>query len=127
MTFIQVAAEFPGLAASLQELSAGDLDQAVRRIVETALATTGVEVPDRSRGALEQLVWSLDDAAWDLQEKAERGASSSTLYNQAFRRARAASGLLELQEGHYGRAVFEATHALGGHEGTVLRILDGSA
>lgn len=123
MEFSQLALEFPRLAAELARLSDGDLDRAVERIVDEALTATGVQVVDRSTTAAEHLVWSLDDVAWRLQEEAERGTTSQLLYNQAFRRARAANSLLDRLEGRYGSAVSQASHALGDNEDAVLGVL----
>ena len=68
-------------------------------------------------------MWSLDNVVAARQDEVERGGGSPALYNQAFRRARAANGLLELIEGRYGPAVREATYALGADEDAVLRLL----
>jgi hypothetical protein len=125
MTFGQVTAQFPRLAAELGQRSGPDLDEAVRRIVEEALSATGLQVTSRGSKDVERLVWSLDDMAWRLQEEAETGKTSPALYSQAFRRARAASGLLELLEGRYGPAVYEATQALNSDEDTVIQLLSG--
>jgi hypothetical protein len=123
MTFSQLTVQFPRLAAQLVQRSGPDLDEAVRRIVEEALVATGLQVTSRSPKDLEHLVWSLDDVAWGLQEEAERGGSSLALYHLAFRKARAASGLLELIEGRYGPAVYEAVQALNGDEDAVVQLL----
>lgn len=123
VAFSRVAAQFPRLAAGLERLSGGDLDEAVQRIVEGALTATGVQVTDRSSTAVERLVWSLDDVAWDLQEEAERGTASQVTYNQAFRRAMAANGLLDLLEGRHDSAVYDACQALGANEDAALQLL----
>lgn len=125
MTFSQVTVQFPRLAAELGQRSGPDLDQAVRRIVDAALTATGLEVPNRSSKDVERLVWSLDDVAWRLQEEAEGGETSVALYNHAFRRARAASALLELVEGRYGPAVYEAVQALNADQDGVIQVLSG--
>jgi hypothetical protein len=123
MTFSQVAVEFPRLAAELTRHSGDDLDEAVRRVVEGALIATGLQVTARDSTDVERLVWSLDDVAWEMQEEAERGTASRVAYIQAFRRARAANGLLELVEGRHGRAVYEAAHALDDNEDAVLELI----
>jgi hypothetical protein len=123
MTFGQVGAEFPHLATELSRLSGPSLDDAVHRIVETALTTTGLEVPSRDKADVERLAWSLDDTAWKLQEDAEQGRTTQIAYHRAFLKARAASSLLELLEGRYGPAVYEATHALSSNEERVLSLL----
>jgi hypothetical protein len=123
VTFSQVSLEFPALAAELAGRSGGEAEQAVARIVEAALTATGLQVDDRSPAAVERLAWSLDDVAWDLQEKSERGEVSAVHYNRAFLRARAASGLLELVQGRLGPAVAEATRALDADEGRALDLL----
>jgi hypothetical protein len=125
MSFSQLTVQFPRLAAGLAQRSGSDLDGAVRQIVEGALAATGLEVTDRSSKGVERLVWSLDDVAWGLQEQVESGRTSPALYNQAFRRARAASGLLELVEGRYGPAVYEAIQALNSDEEAAVQLLGG--
>lgn len=123
MTFSQLTVQFPHLATELAQLSGPDLDEAVRRIVEGALAATGLQVTSRSPKDLEHLVWSLDDEAWGLQEKTEADKASPALYNLAFRKARAASGLLEMVEGRYGPAVYESVQALNGDEEAALGLL----
>lgn len=126
VTFSQMAVEFPKVAAQLARLSGEELDEAVRRVVEAALTATNLQVPDRVPKQVERLVWSLDDAAWDLQDKAERGEVSRIVYNRAFLQARAANSLLELLEGRHGQAVYEAVQALNSDEAAVLRLLEGS-
>ena len=54
------------------------------------------------------LVWSLDDVAWALQEAVDKGTASQLDYVRAFRRARAANGLLDLLENRYDTAVYES-------------------
>ena len=125
--FSRVAIQYPRLAHELGRLEGGDLDQAVQTIVEQALTAAGVEVGARTSTAVEKLVWSLDDAAWALQERVERDPGSQGLYLQAFRRARAANGLLDLLEGRYDSAVYEAMHALGASEDAVLQLLGHAA
>jgi hypothetical protein len=123
MTFGHVAVEYPRLAAELAQRSGPDLDEAVRRIVEGALTATGLQVTSRNPTDVERLVWSLDDVTWGLQEQSEGGRTSGALYHQAFRKARAASGLLEFVEGRYGNAVYEAVQALNADEDAALREL----
>jgi hypothetical protein len=123
VTYAQVAAEFPRLAAELAHLSGEDRESAVRRVVEAALAATGVEVTSMDAGDVERLAWSLDDVAWKLQEEAEQGKVSQAQYIRAFRRARAAGGLFDLLGGHFGSAVSEATYALGADEDAVLQLV----
>jgi hypothetical protein len=123
MTFGQLTVQFPHLAAELGQLSGPELDEAVRRIVEEALSATGLQLTSRSPKDLEHLVWSLDDEAWGLQEKAEAGQASLALYNLAFRKARAASGLLEMVEGRYGPAVYESVQALGADEDALVQLI----
>ena len=123
VTFSQLTVQFPRLAAELAQRSGPDLDEAVRRIVEDALSETGVQVTSRSPKDLEHLVWSLDDVAWRLQEEAEGGKTSPALYNLAFRKARAASGLLEMVEGRHGPAVYEAVQALNGDEDALVQLI----
>jgi hypothetical protein len=123
MAFNRLALEFPRLAAELEELSGDDLEAAVGRIVETALTATGVQVTDRSPAAVNTLVWSLDDVAWALQEAVDKGAASQLDYVRAFRRARAANGLLDLIENRYDSAVYEASQALAANEDAVLQVL----
>jgi hypothetical protein len=123
VTYPQVAAEFPRLAAELAHLSGEDREAAVRRVVEAALAATSVEVTSTSADDVERLVWSLDDVAWKLQEEAEQGRVSQAQYIHAFRRARAAGGLFDLLTGRFGSAVSEATYALGANEDAVLQLV----
>ena len=81
MTFSQLTVQFPHLAAELGQLSGPELDEAVRRVVEEGLSATGLQLTSRSPKDLERLVWSLDDEAWGLQEKAEAGhLSPSTIW-----------------------------------------------
>jgi hypothetical protein len=115
--------EFPRLAAELERLSGDDLDAAVKWIVETALTETGVQVTDRSPAAVNTLVWSLDDVAWGLQEAVDKGTASQLDYVRAFRRARAANGLLDLLENRYDTAVYESAQALAANEDAVLQLL----
>ncbi len=123
MAFNRLALEFPRLAAELERLSGDDLEAAVGRIVETALTATGVPVTDRSPAAVNTLVWSLDDVAWSLQEAVDKGTASQLDYVRAFRRARAANGLLDLLENRYDSAVYEASQALSANEDAVLQLL----
>ena len=123
MTFTRVAIQYPRLANQLSQLSPADLDVAVKAVVERALAAAGLEVTSTEPREVERLVWSLDDAVWALQEKAEEDPSSQLAYLQAFRKARAASALLDLIEGRYDTAVYEAMHALGTDEDDVIDIL----
>ncbi len=123
MAFNRLALEFPRLAAELERLSGEDLEAAVGRVVETELTATGVQVTDRSPAAVNTLVWSLDDVAWGLQEAVDKGAASQLDYVRAFRRARAANGLLDLLENRYDSAVYEASQALSANEDAVLQLL----
>jgi hypothetical protein len=123
MTFSQLTVQFPHLAAELGQLSGPELDEAVRRVVEEGLSATGLQLTSRSPTDLERLVWSLDDEAWGLQEKAEAGQASLALYNLAFRKARAVSGLLEMVEGRYGPAVYESVQALNADEDAVVQLI----
>jgi hypothetical protein len=125
VTFTRVAIQYPRLAHKLSEFSDSDLKSAVQGVVERALAATGVQVTSRDPREIERLVWSLDDAVWALQERAEQDPSSQLPYLQAFRRARAASGLLDLLEARYDTAVYEAMHALGANEDEVIELLGG--
>jgi hypothetical protein len=127
MAFNRLALEFPRLAAELERLSGDDLGAAVKRIVETALTSTGVQVTDTSPAAVNTLVWSLDDVAWSLQEAVDNGKASQLDYVRAFRRARAANGLLDLLEDRYDSAVYEAAQALATNEDAVLKLLVNSA
>jgi hypothetical protein len=121
--FSRVAIQYPRLANKLSQLPESDLEAAVQSMVERALAATGVQLTSRDPGDVERGVWSLDDAVWALQEKAEQDPSSQLPYLQAYRRARAASGLLDLVEGRYDSAVYEAMHALGANEDTEIELL----
>jgi hypothetical protein len=123
MTFSQLTVQYPHLAAEMAQRSGPDLDEAVRRIVEEGLSATGLQVTSRSPKDLEHLVWSLDDAAWGLQEEADAGKTSPAVYSLAFRKARAASGLLEMVEGRYGPAVYESLQALGSDEDAVVQLI----
>ena len=124
MTFSQVGAQYPRVASELGRLSGDELEAAVRRVVDTAVRATGLQVsPERKE--LERLVWALDDEAWALQEKAQEGDVPVVAQQRAFIRARAASAALELQEGRYGPAVYEAIQALSGNEAVVLGLLSG--
>ena len=123
MTFTRVAIQYPRLANKLSKLSPAELEVAVNGVVEKALAATGLQVTNRDRGEVERLVWSLDDAVWALQEKTEQDPASQLPYLQAFRRARAASALLDLTEGQYDTAIYEAMHALGANEDGVIELL----
>ena len=116
--------QYPRLANKLSRLPPADLETAVGGVVDNALTTAGVEVPSRDPREIERLVWSLDDAVWALQERAEQDPTSQLSYLQAFRRARAASALLDLLEGRYDTAVYEAMHALGANEDVVIELLD---
>jgi hypothetical protein len=124
VTFTRVAIEYPRLANKLSQLSPADLEAAVRGVVQRAITATSLQVPSDDPREVERLVWSLDDAVWALQEKAEQDPGSQLPYLQAFRRARAASGLLDILEGRYDRAVYEAMHALGANEDEVIELLD---
>ena len=75
MTFTRVAIEYPRLAGKLSQLSPAELDAAVNGVVEKALVATGLQVTNREPREVERLVWSLDDAVWVLQEKAEQDPS----------------------------------------------------
>jgi hypothetical protein len=121
--FSQLALEFPRLAVELERLSGNDLEEAVQRVVETALTATGVQVSDRSPAGVETLVWSLDDVTWAVQEAADKGTASQLDYVRAFRRARAANGLLDLLANRYDSAVYDACQALGANEDAVLQLL----
>lgn len=123
MPFSRVAIQYPRLANKLSQLPESDLEGAVQSMVERALAATGVQLTSRNASDVERVVWSLDDAVWLLQEKAEQDPSSQLPYLQAYRRARAASGLLDLVEGRYDSAVYEAMHALGANEDTEIELL----
>jgi hypothetical protein len=123
VTFTRVAIQYPRLANKLSQLSPAELDAAVNGVVEKALVATGLQVTNREPREVERLAWSLDDAVWVLQEKAEQDPSSQLHYLQAFRKARAASGLLDLIEGRYDTAVYEAMHALGADEDAVMELL----
>jgi len=125
MAFSDVGTEFPRVAHRLARLPSGEVQEAVRRVVEGALDRNGVAVANRDPAAVERLAWSLDDAAWKLQEEADQGKATQVAYNQAFRRARAASSLLEFLHGRYGRAVYEATHALYADEDAALELIGG--
>jgi hypothetical protein len=111
------------LAVELERLSGDDLEEAVQRVVETALTATGVQAADRSPAAVEKLVWSLDDVVWGVQEAADKGTASQLDYVRAFRRARAANGLLDLLEDRYDSAVYESCQALAANEDAVLQLL----
>ncbi|HTT91501.1 MAG TPA: hypothetical protein VMF65_18235 [Acidimicrobiales bacterium] len=124
MTFTRVAIQYPRLANKLSQLSPAGLETAVRGVVDKALTATNLQVPDQEPREVERLVWSLDDAVWALQEKAEQDPGSQLPYLQAFRRARAASALLDQLEGRYDTAVYEAMHALGANEEEVIELLD---
>jgi hypothetical protein len=123
VTFTRVAIQYPRLANKLSQLSPTELDVAVKGVVEKALVAAGLQVTNREPAEVERLVWSLDDSVWALQEKAEQDPSSQLPYLQAFRRARAAGGLLDLLEGRYDTAVYEAMHALGANEDAVIELL----
>ncbi len=123
MTFSRVAIQYPRLAHKLAQLPDGELKSSVEGVVNRALSATGVQVANRDPREVERLVWSLDDAVWALQERAEQDPSAQLPYLQAFRRARAASGLLDLLEGRYDTAVYEAMHALGASEDEVIELL----
>lgn len=126
MTFSRVAIQYPRLAHKLSQLPDSKLESAVQGVVERALSVTGVQVTSQDPREVERVVWSLDDAVWALQEKAEQDPSSQLPYLQAFRRARAASGLLDLLEHRYDTAVYEAMHALGATEDEVIDLLGGA-
>ncbi|MGD0810645.1 MAG: hypothetical protein ABSA91_13205 [Acidimicrobiales bacterium] len=124
MAFNRLAFEFPRLAAELERLPGDDLQTTVGRIVESALTATGVQVTDRSPAAVNTLVWSLDDVAWALQEAVDKGTATQLDYVRAFRRARAANGLLDLLENRFDSAVYESSQALSANEDAVLQLLD---
>jgi hypothetical protein len=126
VTFTRVAIQYPRLANKLAQLSPADLHSAVEGVVEKAMSATSLQVPSRDTREVERLVWSLDDAVWALQERAEQDPGSQLPYLQAFRRARAASALLDLLEGRYDTAVYEAMHALGANEDELIELLDAS-
>jgi hypothetical protein len=123
VAFSPLAAQFPRVAAELARFSGADLTELTRRVVEEALTATGVQVTDRSSLAVERLVWSLDDEAWRLQEETQAGKTSGVVYDRAFRRARAANGLLDAMEDRYDSAVYEACHALGADEDGLLDLM----
>jgi hypothetical protein len=126
VAFTDVGSEFPRLGAQLARLHGEDLRAGASRVVEGALERNGLSLPSRDPATVERLVWSLEDQAWKLQEEAAQGTATQVAYNQAFRQARAANGLFELLEGRYGRAVYEATHALYADEDTALELLNGA-
>jgi hypothetical protein len=123
VTFTRVAIEYPRLANKLSQLSPPDLETAVRGVVESALTATSLQVPGRDPREVERLAWSLDDAVWALQEKTEQDPGAQLPYLLAFRRARAAGALLELLEGRFDTAVYEAMQALGANEDEVIGLL----
>lgn len=123
MPYSSLGNEFPRLAAQLAQVPDAEVGQAARRVVKGALDKNGLTVANTDRAAVEQLVWSLDDAAWQLQEQVEKGTATQVAYAQAFRRARAANSLLDLVEGRYSEAIYEATHALYADEEFALKLL----
>jgi hypothetical protein len=127
VTFTRVAIQYPRLANKLSQLSPADLETAVHGVVEKAVAATGVPVASRDPREVERLAWSLDDTVWALQERAEQDPGAQLAYLQAFRRARAASALLDLLEGRYDSSVYEAMHALGANEDEVIELLGSPA
>ena len=123
MTFTRVALEYPRLANKLSQLPPPELETAVQGVVQSALTATSLQVPNQDPREVERLAWSLDDAVWALQEKSEQDPGSQLPYLLAFRRARAAGALLELLEGRYDTAVYEAMQALGANEDEVIGLL----
>jgi hypothetical protein len=124
VTFTRVAIQYPRLANKLSQLSPAAQETAVQGVVNRALTVTNLQMPSQDPREVERLVWSLDDAVWALQEKAEQDPGSQLPYLQAFRRARAASALLDHLEGRYDTAVYEAMHALGANEDELIELLD---
>lgn len=84
---------------------------AVERLVAAAVEATGLSPAD-ARAA--EAVQRLDEQAWDLQERMQRGNVRQVEYEAAFRRARAASAAQTLADprADLADAAYEAVHAL---------------
>ncbi len=65
----------------------------------------------------------LDERAFDLQDAVEDGRADWAGYHRAFRRARAATALRDLENGDLNSALYEALHALGEDERALLGVI----
>ena len=102
----QVAATLAGAAVQQAELT----DDAVHRSLDVLRADAPMSPELRSE--LEELVKRLDEAYWDLQDRAEGGAEMGSLIASAFRRARAANAVLYATMDDAHECAYEASHAL---------------
>ena len=105
----RLSTKAPDLAAWLEHQPPERLRGAAANAAHLAVERTGLTDPrlDAALTALrngqfgrmaeesgvQQLVDELDEAAWDLQEKAEVGTESYEVYKAAFRKARAAASV----------------------------------
>ncbi len=80
------------------------------------------EVPPRNID-LSRLADRLDERAFDLQDAVEDGRADRAGYHRAFRRARAAAALRDLEDGDLNSALYEALHALGEDERALLGVI----
>jgi hypothetical protein len=111
--------QFPDLAHAIADLEGPDRTSAVRRLVEAATQSNGLNTAELPVVDAKTLVRELDQVAWDLQ-----GVGSSD-YPEAFRRARAANAYLDLLEGRGESAAYEAVHALGADEDSAIGLVRG--
>jgi hypothetical protein len=112
----------PDLAAIVEGLAEAERGPRVRLVVESVAATTGVADECRSASDLAGLVSRLDDEAWTLQAN-----ESSTDYERAFKRARAANAWLfaatDPSVAGLCEAIYEAIHALDGQPEQIAALL----
>ena len=121
----ETTGRFPNLGKALAVLDREGLATAVSRLVEAALASTDIGGLDRQIESVEQLMRTLDQAAYNLQMRAEHHLELSAQFWDAFRSARAATALLDQLLGEYEDAAYEAALAIGDEE-AVLAVLGGS-
>ena len=113
----------PDLAAIIEGLPDAERASLVQQTVEKVATVAGVADECRSTSDLDGLVARLDEEAWSLQTT----NVTSTDYERAFKRARAANAWLFAATDHSlagsCEAIYEAVHALGGEPDQVAALL----
>ena len=107
----RLAQQYADLHRSLAAQTAVEKRAAVERLVAVALdANDGTAAVASAPGGVERL----DEQAWDVQEQVERGTATQEQYEDAFRRARAASAarLLAEPDCDLDEVAYEAVHGL---------------
>jgi hypothetical protein len=124
-----IAADLPARlegqsVGKLRRVAASVAQLAIRQsgLADSGLAAALIALRDglpgdlELRSAVQQITATLDEAAWDAQEKADEGLIDRSVYRQAFRRARAAASMgfaLEPDALHAAsEAVYEAQAAV---------------